>query len=90
MNAVLELEALKPIVEQKIDELSRKHTHQINGRRLYHQGSSLDYSPEWSNVKNQNLNKYAITKVQLRLVSEIILGGREGIGIDSSYFLKKN
>lgn len=62
LNAVIELESLKPAVEQKIDELSRKHTYQINGRGHFHQNNYLDSSPEWPSVKNQNLNNYAITK----------------------------
>ncbi|OAY50178.1 AMSH-like ubiquitin thioesterase 1 [Manihot esculenta] len=57
LNAVNELEELKPGVQQKINELNRKYTHQVNGYGT-HQHDSL----EWPPVKKKTLTSYDMTK----------------------------
>ncbi|KAF5730349.1 putative amsh [Tripterygium wilfordii] len=52
LNALSELEDLKPVVQQKINELDRKHTQQANGLGYRHQNDSL----EWPYVKKQSYN----------------------------------
>ncbi|KDP20138.1 hypothetical protein JCGZ_05907 [Jatropha curcas] len=54
LNAVNELEDLKPEVQQKINEFNRKHTHQVNGRDYFLQNDSL----EWPPVKKKTLTSY--------------------------------
>lgn len=56
MNALTELEDLKPRVQQKINELNRIYTYQST-------------SLEQSAVKNQNLTFYGVTKVLLVLLN---------------------
>lgn len=63
MNAINELEDLKPAVQRKIDELNRKHTYQLNGLGHIHQNNTLDASLEWPSVQKQNSSIYAATKV---------------------------
>jgi hypothetical protein len=63
LNAMTELEELKPAVQQKINELDKKHAYQVNGCSQLHQNNSLDWSP----VKKQTLTNYDVTKVQLVL-----------------------
>ncbi|CAJ2637000.1 unnamed protein product [Trifolium pratense] len=46
-----ELETLKPLVQQKINELNSKIAHQQNGRGNFHSNNSVDFSP----VKKQTL-----------------------------------
>ncbi|WOH03398.1 hypothetical protein DCAR_0622795 [Daucus carota subsp. sativus] len=60
LEAVIELESLKPTVERKIDELSRKHTHHIRAP----QNNSFGSSQEWPSVKKQNSNMYVNIKAQ--------------------------
>ncbi|KAK3027416.1 hypothetical protein RJ639_040432 [Escallonia herrerae] len=59
-DALSELEELKPAVQQKIKELRRKHTYQLNGHN-----NSLGSSLESPYGKKQNMNGYALTKVGL-------------------------
>jgi STAM-binding protein len=40
-----ELEKLKPLVQQKINELNSKNTHQQNGRGNFLSNNSVDFSP---------------------------------------------
>lgn len=60
LEAVIELERLKPTVERKIDELSRKHSHHVRG----HQTNSLDSSQDWPSIKKLNSNAYVNVKAQ--------------------------
>jgi STAM-binding protein len=46
-----ELEKLKPLVQQKINELNSRNAHQQNGRGNFYSNSSVDFSP----AKNQTL-----------------------------------
>uniref|UniRef100_A0A5B7A343 Putative AMSH-like ubiquitin thioesterase 1 n=2 Tax=Davidia involucrata TaxID=16924 RepID=A0A5B7A343_DAVIN len=63
LNALTELEELQPVVQQKIDELNRKHTYQVNGWDHPHQNGSFDSSLEWPPpIKKQSLTSYGITK----------------------------
>jgi hypothetical protein len=58
MNALTELEELKPAVKQKIIEL--KQAYQVNGPGQFHQKNSL----HWSTVKKETLTNYDASKVQ--------------------------
>ncbi|XP_044477334.1 AMSH-like ubiquitin thioesterase 1 isoform X2 [Mangifera indica] len=58
LSAVAELEELKPVVQQKINELNRKHTYQTNGWVSVAQNASL----EWPSVKKQTITNYNVTK----------------------------
>jgi hypothetical protein len=80
--ALTELEELKPVVQQKIIELNRKHAHQVNGLGQFHQNNSLHWSP----VKKPTLTNYDVTKVQFLCIilvevsisfqfAELCLGG---------------
>ncbi|CAL5445172.1 unnamed protein product [Camellia sinensis] len=62
LNAMGELETLKPKVQNKIDELNRKHTYQANGWGHLPQNSAFDSSLEWPPIKKQSITSYAITK----------------------------
>ncbi|KAJ9187277.1 hypothetical protein P3X46_002751 [Hevea brasiliensis] len=58
LNALSELEELKPKVQPKINEFNRKHTRQVNGWGNVHQHDSL----EWPPVKKKTLTSYDVTK----------------------------
>ncbi|KAF3438576.1 hypothetical protein FNV43_RR21339 [Rhamnella rubrinervis] len=57
LNAISELEGLKPTVQQKVNELNGKYAYQSNGRSDT-QRDSLDWSP----VKKKSSITYDITK----------------------------
>ncbi|XP_031406827.1 AMSH-like ubiquitin thioesterase 1 [Punica granatum] len=59
LNALTELEKLKPIVQQKIDELNRKHSDQMNGTVYFHQ----NISSAWTPVRKQTLTHSDTNKV---------------------------
>lgn len=63
LKVLSELEALKPVVQQKIEELNRKHTSQVDRRDHFHQNGSFDSSLEWPCVKKKTPAKYEIQKV---------------------------
>lgn len=58
LNAVNELEELKPAVKHKIDELNRKHAYQSNGWTQNIQRDSL----EWPSLRKQTLIVHGVTK----------------------------
>ncbi|KAM7471127.1 hypothetical protein LguiA_009310 [Lonicera macranthoides] len=74
LNAINELEDLKPAVQRKIDELNRKHTYQLNGGH-FHQNNTLDASLEWPSVQNQNSSIYAVTKISRPAAREYVYQG---------------
>jgi len=55
-----ELEKLKPLVQQKINELNSRNAHQQNGRGNFHSNNSVDFSP----VKKQILPSNGQIKVK--------------------------
>lgn len=57
LNALNELEKLKPEVQRQLDELNRKHGNQENRYGPTPDGSSVDDSFEWSSVKKKTNNK---------------------------------
>lgn len=71
MNALTELEALKPDVRLKINELSRKHAYQSNGWSHLPQNKLLESSkslPDRYSVSQQpTINSYTINKVYITL-----------------------
>ncbi|EEF28683.1 amsh, putative [Ricinus communis] len=73
LNAVKELEQLKPAVQQKINELNRKHTHQVNGWGSVNQNDSL----EWPPVKKKTLTGYdaGATKAVIPAAREFVYHG---------------
>ncbi|KAJ4713415.1 AMSH-like ubiquitin thioesterase 1 [Melia azedarach] len=58
LNALSELEELQPAVQQKINELDRKKTYQVNGWGHVAQNDT----PQWPSVQKQTLTNYAVTK----------------------------
>ncbi|XXG65238.1 hypothetical protein AAC387_Pa05g2993 [Persea americana] len=58
LNALTELEALKPLVQKWLEELNRKYTHQVNREDRVHQNFSVDSSLEWPPTKNQTPTIY--------------------------------
>jgi STAM-binding protein len=56
-----ELEQLKTAVQQRINELNRKHTHQVNGWGYNSQNDLLEKPPYNKKILNGN----GVTKVQL-------------------------
>ncbi|KAF6165678.1 hypothetical protein GIB67_012575 [Kingdonia uniflora] len=64
LDALGELEVLKPAVEQRIEELNRKHTSQLDRQVLGHrqQKNSCDLSLDWLPVKNQPLENFVTRK----------------------------
>ncbi|KAI7985235.1 AMSH-like ubiquitin thioesterase 1 [Camellia lanceoleosa] len=75
LNAMGELETLKPKVQSKIDELNRKHTCQANGWGHLPQNSSFDSSLEWPPIKKQSITSYAITKTPRLAAQEYVYQG---------------
>lgn len=63
LNAVAELEQLKPIVQQKLEELNRKSTYQVNKGNNHHQNTLLGFSGEFYPANKQNPKAYGTTKV---------------------------
>ena len=61
LNALGELEQLKTAVQQRINELNRKHTHQENGWGFNSQDDLLEKHP----YNKKFLNGNGVTKVQL-------------------------
>ncbi|XP_010264320.1 PREDICTED: AMSH-like ubiquitin thioesterase 1 [Nelumbo nucifera] len=61
MNALSELEALKPVVQQKIEELNRNHMNQVD--RFDHNDIS-DSSVEWPPVRKKIPTNYGTRKTQ--------------------------
>ncbi|KAJ4843297.1 AMSH-like ubiquitin thioesterase 1 [Turnera subulata] len=72
--ALTELEQLKPVVQQKIDELNRKHTCQANGWDNNHQNDLF----EWPPVRKKALPSYNVTKAVFPAAREPV---RQGSGI---------
>ncbi|XP_024020265.1 AMSH-like ubiquitin thioesterase 1 [Morus notabilis] len=58
LNAIIELEDLKPAVQQKVNELNRKYAHQTNRRTQYNQKDSL----EWPSAKKQTFRVHDVTR----------------------------
>ncbi|XP_050238517.1 AMSH-like ubiquitin thioesterase 1 [Mercurialis annua] len=71
LNAVIELEDLKPAVQQKINELNRKHTQQVNGSVSVNQNDSLVGPP----VKKKTFTSYDVTKAGRPASQEIVSQG---------------
>ncbi|XXG73675.1 hypothetical protein AAC387_Pa07g2551 [Persea americana] len=65
LNALTELETLKPLVLSRIEELSRKHTNQVNRWHRVPQNRSNNSSLEWPPIKKQTPTNYAIGQVHL-------------------------
>uniref|UniRef100_A0A2P2M3D3 AMSH-like ubiquitin thioesterase 1 n=1 Tax=Rhizophora mucronata TaxID=61149 RepID=A0A2P2M3D3_RHIMU len=59
LSALSELEELKPVVQHKINELNRKHTHQIDRFGYDHPNGSL----EWPPVRKKSSVSYDVAKV---------------------------
>ncbi|KAA8541251.1 hypothetical protein F0562_025142 [Nyssa sinensis] len=75
LNALRELEELKPAVQQKTDELNRKHIYQVNEWGHLHQNGSFDSSLEWPPIKKQSSISYGITKTPRPATREFVYQG---------------
>ncbi|XP_015070862.1 AMSH-like ubiquitin thioesterase 1 [Solanum pennellii] len=63
LNAVAELEDLKPIVQQKLEALNRKSTYQVNKGNNHHQNNLLGFSGEYSPANNQSFKAWGANKI---------------------------
>ncbi|XP_052175140.1 AMSH-like ubiquitin thioesterase 1 [Diospyros lotus] len=63
LNALNELEKLKPEVQKKVDELNRKHIYQANGWGHLPERRTIDSSLEWPPIRNQSMTNYSTTKM---------------------------
>lgn len=72
LNAVAELEQLKPIVQQKLEELNRKSTYQVNKGNNHHQNNLLGFSREFYPANKQNPKAYGTTKVAAPVVRDFV------------------
>ncbi|CAK9167821.1 unnamed protein product [Ilex paraguariensis] len=75
LNALTELEELKPAVRQKIDELNRKHTHQVNGWGNSQQGNSLYSSMDCTPGEKKKLISYGTTKTPRSVAQPLVYQG---------------
>ncbi|KAM7479691.1 hypothetical protein LguiA_027904 [Lonicera macranthoides] len=75
LNALSELEKLKPAVKQKIDELNKKHAYQADGWAHPRQNNLVDSSLEWPSVQKKNMNNYALTKTTQPATREYVYYG---------------
>ncbi|XP_042505516.1 AMSH-like ubiquitin thioesterase 1 [Macadamia integrifolia] len=71
LNALTELEKLKPAVNQKIEELNRKQTSQVESWGHNHQNGSFDSSLEWPAVKKKTQANYEIRKMPQSIAREV-------------------
>ncbi|KAI0502534.1 hypothetical protein KFK09_017487 [Dendrobium nobile] len=55
LHVITELEALKPDVQQRLEELNRKSRSQVSRWDRKHQNNSINNSLEWPSIKKQNL-----------------------------------
>ncbi|KAK7314569.1 hypothetical protein VNO77_33095 [Canavalia gladiata] len=74
-----ELEKLKPVVQQKINELNGKHSYQQNGRGKFNSDNSLYFSP----VKKQTLAGYGPVKAVRPNAEEFVYHGSRSQQISS-------
>ncbi|RWR85352.1 AMSH-like protein ubiquitin thioesterase 1 [Cinnamomum micranthum f. kanehirae] len=75
LNALTELEALQPLVLSRIEELSRKHTNQVNRWHRLLQNRSNNSSLEWPPIKKQTPTNYAIRQGRLSACFACIFAG---------------
>ncbi|XP_043696305.1 AMSH-like ubiquitin thioesterase 1 [Telopea speciosissima] len=71
LNALSELEKLKPAVNQKIEELNRKQTNQVDRWGHNHQNGSFDSLLEWPAVKKKTQANYEIRKMPQSIAREV-------------------
>lgn len=62
LNALNELETLKPSVKQKLNELNNRYTYQAPQITYPQQNNRVDSSAEWPALQHKNMSSYAITK----------------------------
>ncbi|XP_058087253.1 AMSH-like ubiquitin thioesterase 1 [Magnolia sinica] len=63
LNALSELETLKPVVQSRIEELNRKHINQVDGHDQVHQNFATNSSLEWPPIKKQTPTNYGVKQV---------------------------
>ncbi|KAJ7975139.1 AMSH-like ubiquitin thioesterase 1 [Quillaja saponaria] len=71
LNALSELEELKPVVQQKINEHNRKQASQLNGRGQFYSNSLMEISP----MKKQSLTGYDERKAVRPATQEVVYQG---------------
>ncbi|XP_077220007.1 AMSH-like ubiquitin thioesterase 1 [Tasmannia lanceolata] len=64
LNAISELEVLKPVVQSRLEELKRKHTNEVVRRHQVHPTFSGTSSLEWPPVKKHTPAHYDIRQAQ--------------------------
>ncbi|AES76660.1 putative ubiquitinyl hydrolase 1 [Medicago truncatula] len=69
-----ELEKLKPLVQQKINELNSRNAHQQNGRGNFHSNNSVDFS----SAKKQTLPGNGQIKAVRETAKEFVYQGSSG------------
>lgn len=75
LNAMRELEELKPAVQLKVDELNRKHIYQVNEQDHLNHNGFYDSSLEWPPVKKQTFANYNIAKAAQSTARELVFQG---------------
>ncbi|CAJ2676141.1 unnamed protein product [Trifolium pratense] len=71
LNSVIELEKLKPLAQQKINELNSRKPYQHNGRENFRSNYSTDISP----VKKQTMTSYNQIKAVGQTAGEFVYQG---------------
>ncbi|XP_077244622.1 AMSH-like ubiquitin thioesterase 1 [Tasmannia lanceolata] len=64
LNAISELEAIKPVVQIRLEELNRKHMNQVNRRDQVRHNFFVDSSLEWPPVQKQTAANSEIRQAQ--------------------------
>lgn len=75
LNAMTEMEKLKPIVRQKIDELNQQKAGQMTKWSNACQDDPFDSSSEWPPVQRKTLTNYSMVKLQQPAIRDISNGG---------------
>ncbi|KAK7358275.1 hypothetical protein VNO77_00201 [Canavalia gladiata] len=74
LNSVIELEKLKPLVQEKINEFNSRQASQHNGRNKCHSNNLMDFSP----VKKQTFASYDQVKAIRPTTGEFVYQGSRG------------
>jgi len=67
LTSLIELEKLKPLAQQKINELNSRKSYQQSGRDTFRSNYSTGFSP----VKKQTMVSY--DQIKVKFIREIIL-----------------
>ncbi|CAI8619854.1 unnamed protein product [Vicia faba] len=74
LASVIELEKLKPLAQQKINELNSRKSYQQSGRENFRSNFSIDFSP----LKKQTMASYDQIKAVRQTAGELVSRGSRG------------